>query len=86
MNVHSTNVSSLDLDHQWHCFVEDSGTAALKQEDVETFVKELRNKGFDWEIECDFTKCTGIGMEELDDGTRHVTQKGPIKKIVENMK
>ena len=38
------------------------------------------------EIEGDFTKCPGIGMEELDDGTRHMTQKCSIKKMIENTK
>ena len=43
-------------------------------------LKLLRNKGFDLEIEGDSTECLGIGMEELDDGARHMTQKGLIKK------
>ena len=52
----------------------------------ETFVEELRDKGFDLEIKGDFAKCLGIGTEELDDGTGHVTQKGLIEKIMKNTK
>ena len=67
-------------------YVDDAGIAAPKREDVETFVEELRNEGFDLEIEGDFTEYLGIGIEELEDGTRHMTQKGLIEKIIENTK
>ena len=35
--------------------VDDANIAAPKREDVEAFVEELRTKGFDLEIEGDFT-------------------------------
>ena len=38
------------------------------------------------EIKGDFIEHPGIGMEELEDGTRHMTQKGPIEKIIKNRK
>ena len=66
--------------------VDDAGVAAPKQENVKTFVEELRAEGFDLEIKGEFPKCLGIGMEEPDDGTRHMTQKGPMKKTIENAK
>ena len=66
--------------------VDNASVAAPKQEDIKTFVEEPRNKGFDFEIKENFTKCLGIGIEELDDGTRHMTQKGLIKKTIENAK
>ena len=53
---------------------------------METFVEEPCDKRFDLEIKGNFTKCPGIGMEELDDGTRLMTQKGLTKKTIENTK
>ena len=37
---------------------------------------------FDLDIEDDFNSYLGIGIEEFPDGTRHMTQKGLIKKIL----
>ena len=45
-------------------------------------VKELQDKGFDLEMEGDFTKHLSIGMEHRDDGSVCMTQKGPIKKTI----
>ena len=67
-------------------YVDDAGIAAPKREDVEQFVEELRNEGFDLEIEGDFTEYLGIGIEELEDGSRHMSQKGLIEKIIKNTK
>ena len=50
------------------------------------FVQELREAGFDLDIEGDFNSYLGIGIEELPDGTRHMTQKGLIRKIIATTK
>ena len=62
--------------------VDGAGIAAPSRTNVEEFVKELRAKGFELEIEGDFTEYLGIGIKEMPDGTRHMTQKGLIKKIL----
>ena len=46
-------------------YVDDAGIAALTRKNVEDFVEELREEGFDLEIEGDFTDYLGgIGIEE----------------------
>ena len=67
-------------------YADDAGIAAPKRKHVEDFVEELRAEGFELEIEGDFTEYLGIGIEEKADGTRHMTQKGLIQKIVEATK
>ena len=56
--------------------VDDARTAAPNEESIDELVKELQDKGFDPEMESDFTKCLGIGMEHRDDGSACMTQKG----------
>ena len=46
-------------------------------------VEQLKSLGFDLEIEDDFNSYLGIGIEEFKDGSRHMTQKGLIKKIIQ---
>jgi len=67
-------------------YVDDAGIAAPKREDVDKFVEELRTEGFDLEIEGEFTEYLGIGIEELPDESRHMSQKGLIEKIIKNTK
>ena len=67
-------------------YVDDARIAAPCQEDIEKFVEELRNAGFDLEIEGDFTECLRIAVDKEANGTRCVHQKGLIKKIVETTK
>ena len=67
-------------------YVDDAGIAAPKSEDVDKFVEELRAEGFDLEIEGEFTEYLGIGIEELPDGSRHMSQRGLIEKIIETTK
>ena len=38
------------------------------------------------EIEGEFTEYLGIGIEELPDGSHHMSQKGLIEKIIKNTK
>ena len=66
--------------------VDDARIAAPSRTNVEEFVEELRAKGFELEIEGDFTKCLGTGIKEMPDGTQHMTQKGLIEKIVATTK
>ena len=63
-------------------YVDNAGIAAPNRTNVEEFVDELRAEGFELEIEGDFTEYLGIGIEEMDDGTRHMTQKRLIQKII----
>ena len=66
--------------------VDDARMAAPKRKNVEDFVEEPQAKGFESEIKGDSAKCLGIGVKEKADGTRHMTQKGLIQKIVEATK
>uniref|UniRef100_A0A7S4AV79 Reverse transcriptase Ty1/copia-type domain-containing protein n=2 Tax=Pseudo-nitzschia australis TaxID=44445 RepID=A0A7S4AV79_9STRA len=63
-------------------YVDDAGIAAPKKSMIEAFVEELRELHFDLDIQDDFSSYLGIGIETASDGTRHMTQKGLIKKIV----
>ena len=47
--------------------VDDAGTTAPNEESIDKLVKELQDKGFDLEMEGDFTKHLGIRMEHRDD-------------------
>ena len=67
-------------------YVDDAGIAAPNKEDVYKFVEELRNEGFDLEIEGEFTEYLGIGIEELSDGSLHMSQQGLIEKIIKTTK
>ena len=62
--------------------VDDARMAAPNEESMNDLVKELRDKGFDLEMEDDFTECPGIRMEHRDDMTVCMTQKGLIKKKI----
>ena len=52
--------------------------AAPNKESMNNLIKELQDKGFNLEMEGDFTECPGIGTEHRDDGTVCMTQKGLI--------
>ena len=64
-------------------YVDDAGIAAPEEKDIENLVEELRNEGFDLEMEGDFSTYLGIGIKESEDGTRCMTQKGLIERIIE---
>ena len=66
--------------------VDDAGIAAPNKESINKLVKELQDEEFDLEMEGDFTKHLGIGMEHRDDGRVCMTQNGPIKKIIATAK
>ena len=64
-------------------YVNDARIAApTRKNHVEHFLEELQHEGFDLEIEGDFTKYLGIGIEEQEDRTSHMSQKGLIIKII----
>ena len=44
--------------------VDEAGIAAPTRKNLKDFVEELQQEGFDSEIEGDFTKYLGIGIEE----------------------
>ena len=68
-------------------YVDDAGIAAPTKQIIEDFITELRKKhGFDLEMEGDFTSYLGIGIDEFEDGSRHMTQKGLIKKVIQTTK
>ena len=66
--------------------VDGAGMAAPNEEIINKSAKELQDKGFNLEMEGDFTKHLGIGMEHRDDGSVCMTQKGSIKKIIATAK
>jgi hypothetical protein len=39
---------------------------------IDAFVQELKDLGFDLDIEDNFSSYLGIGIEELAEGTRHL--------------
>ena len=65
---------------------DDAGMAAPNEESIDKLVKEFQDKGFDPEMEGDFTKHLGIRTEHRDDGSMCMTQKGLIKKIIATAK
>ena len=67
-------------------YVDDAGIAAPLQSIIDDFVKELRDHGFDLDIEGKFSSYLGIGIQSFEDGTCHMTQKGLIKKIIKTTK
>jgi len=67
-------------------YVDDAGIAAPNEESVNGLAKELRDEGFDLEMEGDFAEHLGIGLEHRDDGSVCMTQKGLIEKIIATAK
>ena len=66
--------------------VDNASTAAPDKENINNPVKELQDEGFDLQTEGDFIEHLGIGMEQRDDGTICMAQKGLIKKIIMTVK
>ena len=63
-------------------FVDDCGLSVKDPKTVIWFVNELCKKGFELDIEDNFTAFLGVVIERLLDGTIHMHQKGLIKKII----
>ena len=51
-------------------YVDDARIAAPNQSIIDNFVAELKELGFDLEIEGNFSSYLGIGIEEVDGGVR----------------
>ena len=54
-------------------YIDNAGIAAPNQSIIDEFVAELKDLGFDLEIEGNFSSYLGIGIEELDGGMRNMT-------------
>ena len=67
-------------------YVDNAGIAAPNQSIIDNFVAELKELGFDLEIEGNFSSYLEIGLKELDGGVRNMTQKGLIKKVIQTTK
>ena len=67
-------------------YVDDAGLAAPNTSIIDDFVAELKALGFDLDIEGNFNSYLGIGIEELENGERNMTQKGLIKKVIKTTK
>lgn len=63
-------------------YVDDAGIAAPKRSIIDDLVEDLRSRGFELDIEGDFNEYLGIKIDELDHGTRVMTQKGLIQKVI----
>ena len=63
-------------------YVDDCGLGAKEAHSIDWFVNELRHRGFELEIEGDFTAFLGVAIERLKDGRIHMHQRGLIKKII----
>ena len=53
---------------------------------VKWFVNELRQRGFELDVEGDFTAFLGVALDKQPDGSIHIHQSGLIKKIIEAAK
>ena len=66
--------------------IDNAGITAPTQSIIGNFVTELKELGFELEIEGNFSSYLDIGIEELDGGVRNMTQKGLIKKVIQTTK
>ena len=63
-------------------YVDDAGVASPTRDGIDTFVSELRDLGFDLDIEGDFSSYLGIKIDQFKDRTRHMSHKGLIEKVI----
>ena len=63
-------------------YVDDMGISAKCQEDIDLFVSDLRKEGLVLTQEESFSEFLGIKFETRADGSKEMTQKGLIKKIL----
>ena len=61
--------------------VDDAGLASPKRPVAEDFAKELKDLGFDLEIQDESSECLGMGIRRLPGRSRHVMRKGLIREI-----
>ena len=67
-------------------YIDNAGIAAATEKETYNFIQELWDIGFELNVEGKLNKYLGVGIEEFPDGTRNVTQKGLIDKIIETTK
>jgi hypothetical protein len=67
-------------------YVDDAGLAAPNMEGIHHFVKQLKDMGFDMDIEDNFNEYLGISIDDNPDGTKTMTQKGLIQKTLKAAK
>ena len=64
-------------------YVDDLAMAAPDMETINNLISDLKRLGLELDLEDDFASFLGIGIESFDDGSRHMTQKGLIKKLLQ---
>ncbi|CAJ1928508.1 unnamed protein product [Cylindrotheca closterium] len=67
-------------------YVDDCGISTDKPEKIDELVNQLKEKGFDLEIEGDFETFLGVKIRQMKDGRYHLLQEGLIKKVLEAAK
>lgn len=67
-------------------YVDDAGLAAPTRAGIDHFVKQLKDLGFDVDIEDDFSEYLGIKIDDLPDGTKKMSQMGLIQKTLKAAK
>lgn len=63
-------------------YVDDCGIAAKDPDSIDTFITDLKSRGFELTKEGSFAEFLGIKFEPTSDGGIHMTQSGLIKKII----
>jgi len=64
-------------------YVDDCGISTDDPKKVDELVKQLRDRGFDLEIEGDFTLFLGVEIKKLSDNKFKFLQTGLINKVLE---
>ena len=59
----------------WNCHTE------TQEGVIEAFLEEPQNQGLGLEAKCDFAGRLSVGIQELEDRTCHVFQKGLIDEV-----
>lgn len=67
-------------------YVDDCGLAVKDPSKVDWFVSELRSRGFELDVEGDFTTFLGVAIDRLPDGRIHMHQSALIDKIITSAK
>ena len=63
--------------------VDDMAAASPTKAKIDELLSDLRKLDFELELEDDFAAHPGIGMETLPNGSKHMVQKGLIKKLLQ---
>ena len=63
-------------------YVDDCGLGVDDPKKIDWFVSELRKRGFELEVEGDFTAFLGVAIDRTEDGRIHMHQTALIDKII----